>query len=261
MFLKPLSTKYNNIRCLTICCFFTNIFIVDPFIFNSHFHSIVNRLTKRTFSTNIPIKNHSMQNCSIDKSQFEKTLPLIALKIPSKLCASYLEKFKDYLFQRPRCKRIHNIPQDNSHRLLLLSEQISESDLRKSTLPQDLVDFHFKNCEQPDSVQLYAYPISYEHISTEEVLQKVLLPQLAKDRPDVDLDSIEIPSSFEQAGHIAHMNLREDMMPYKYIIGQIILDKNVHIKTVINKVGQIETQFRTFPLEVSAVQFDFNFAL
>ena len=33
---------------------------------------------------------------------------------------------------------------------------------------------------------------------------------------------------------------------------QVIVDKNVRIKTVVNKVGTIEHQFRTFPLEVLA---------
>eukprot|EP00439_Symbiodinium_sp_Y106_P057704 s1575_g8.t1 len=63
---------------------------------------------------------------------------------------------------------------------------------------------------------------------------------------------MEIPSSFEQAGHIAHMNLRDSQLPYKHLIGQVILDKNKSIKTVVNKVGRIETEFRTFAMEVLA---------
>ena len=35
-------------------------------------------------------------------------------------------------------------------------------------------------------------------------------------------------------------------------IGQVILDKVSHIKTVVNKVGIIESQFRTLPMEVLA---------
>ena len=27
-------------------------------------------------------------------------------------------------------------------------------------------------------------------------------------------------------GTIAHLNIRDNMLPYKYIIGQVILDKN-----------------------------------
>lgn len=32
---------------------------------------------------------------------------------------------------------------------------------------------------------------------------------------------MEVPSSFESVGHIAHLNLREELLPFKYIIGQV----------------------------------------
>ena len=34
--------------------------------------------------------------------------------------------------------------------------------------------------------------------------------------------------------------------------GRVILDKNSNIRTVVNKMGSIETEFRTFPMEVIA---------
>ncbi len=40
------------------------------------------------------------------------------------------------------------------------------------------------------------------------------------------------------------------MIPYKYLIAKVILDKNPGISTVVNKLGTIETEFRTFPMEV-----------
>jgi hypothetical protein len=48
---------------------------------------------------------------------------------------------------------------------------------------------------------------------------------------------VEVPTSFETIGHIAHLNLRAEHEQYKHIIGQVILDKNAHIQTVVNKVG------------------------
>lgn len=31
----------------------------------------------------------------------------------------------------------------------------------------------------------------------------------------------EVPSSFETIGHIAHLNLREEYLPFKHVIGQV----------------------------------------
>ena len=63
----------------------------------------------------------------------------------------------------------------------------------------------------------------------------------------------EIPSSFEIAGHIAHVNLNDEALPYKFLIGRAILDKNrPRIRLVVNKIGNIENEFRTFPMEILA---------
>lgn len=64
----------------------------------------------------------------------------------------------------------------------------------------------------------------------------------------------EVPSGFTLSGHVAHINLREAYLPYKRIIGQVILDKNIHTKTVVNKTDEVgvNSEFRTFDMEILA---------
>ncbi|KAK2592320.1 tRNA(m(1)G37)methyltransferase [Conoideocrella luteorostrata] len=64
----------------------------------------------------------------------------------------------------------------------------------------------------------------------------------------------EIPVGFNTAGHVAHLNIRGQYLPYKYVIAQVILDKNPNIRTVINKTDNVgtESEFRTFTYEVLA---------
>lgn len=51
--------------------------------------------------------------------------------------------------------------------------------------------------------------LGYNCLSAQQVLRR-LLPE-----------GVEVPTSFECVGHIAHLNLREDQLPYKAVIGQV----------------------------------------
>ncbi|KAK9092281.1 hypothetical protein Syun_027192 [Stephania yunnanensis] len=62
-----------------------------------------------------------------------------------------------------------------------------------------------------------------------------------------------VPAAFETVGHIAHLNLRDEHIPYKKLIAQVVLDKNKpKIKTVVNKIDAIQNDYRTMELEVLA---------
>jgi len=76
---------------------------------------------------------------------------------------------------------------------------------------------------------------------------------------DADVD-VEMPTSFQIIGHVAHLNLRERYLPYRKMIGEILLDKNVAISTVINKIDDVgeESAFRTFRYEVLAGKDDLS---
>ena len=88
--------------------------------------------------------------------------------------------------------------------------------------------------------------LDYTSLSISEILEKLSIPKEA------------IATSFSTIGHIAHVNLKDKMLNYKYLIGEIILAKNKKLRTVVNKIGNIHTQFRTFDMEVIAGDEDFE---
>lgn len=61
-------------------------------------------------------------------------------------------------------------------------------------------------------------------------------------------------STSHLTSNTAHLNLRDRYIPYKKVIAEVLLDKNPHIKTVINKVDNVgaDSRFRTFQYEVLA---------
>lgn len=61
-----------------------------------------------------------------------------------------------------------------------------------------------------------------------------------------------MPSGFETIGDIAHMNLTGKLFDYRYLIGRVVLEKNPIIRTVVTKLGQIESTFRFYDLECIA---------
>ena len=74
-------------------------------------------------------------------------------------------------------------------------------------------------------------------------------------------EGIEIPGGFETIGHIAHLNLADEQMPYKNLIGQIILDKTPNLRTVVTKIGYIKETYRFYELECIAGEPDYNTTL
>jgi len=69
------------------------------------------------------------------------------------------------------------------------------------------------------------------------------------------------PTSFETIGHVAHLNLRAPHVPYRYLIGQILVETLPTIETVIHKVGEVRGPYRVYDFEVLAGRRDTDVTL
>eukprot|EP00963_Diacronema_lutheri_P010063 scaffold950_cov360-Pavlova_lutheri.AAC.30 len=168
------------------------------------------------------------------KEQFVEKVKLVGIPVPVAQCNALQKRLKKHLYDRPKRRSVVRGTEPEDVRLLLLHERYAE----ETEMPKEVVEVME---ELGIEGRTYEDVLDYEHCSTEQVLQKLF--------PGVQ----ELPTSFETVGHIAHLNLKEGFREHKEIIGQVFLDKNQpHIRTVVNKVGNIEDEFRIFPMEVLA---------
>ncbi|KAI3809970.1 hypothetical protein L1987_19575 [Smallanthus sonchifolius] len=121
-----------------------------------------------------------------------------------------------------------------STRLLLLDERHAYKSLDE--LPEAI-----KACLKGSLFELVRCKLTlfYSYWQMNEVLEGLLPKHMI------------VPSSFETVGHIIHLNLRDEHLPYKNLIAKVVLDKNKpKIQTVVNKIDAINNDFRTMQLEV-----------
>ncbi|KAL4271731.1 hypothetical protein GQ457_13G002970 [Hibiscus cannabinus] len=130
-----------------------------------------------------------------------------------------------------------------STRLLLLDERYGDKGFEE--LPQAikavLVEETRENSSSTIELVRCKLTLFYDYWQMNEILE-TLLPE-----------GMIIPSAFETVGHIAHLNLKDEHLPYKNIIAKVVLDKNKpKIQTVVNKIDIIQNDYRTMQLEVLA---------
>lgn len=183
------------------------------------------------------------------------------------------------LLSIPRAPRVVANPEDPTTRILLLRDDIDPVWDADST---HIIHAHGISDSTAQLLRTNGWPLvqhtvtlDHQHWSAIEILE-ALLPA----------DAADFGCSFETVGHIAHLNLRDELLPYRKMIGEVILDVGTSvsvtmisvlrnasyhddgtlnlqkngpkIRTVVTKTGNIETKFRTFPMEVIAGDEDFE---
>ncbi|CAK7334884.1 unnamed protein product [Dovyalis caffra] len=173
----------------------------------------------------------------LDESKFDVDLKLWALRIPRQLCKAVTCILNGYLLDKPRIKPITEDPTCQKNRYMILSDRVQNHDL--SDIPTQKLDELKKLCQI--IVIPYSLTLGYPYWSADHVLKQIL-------PPGVELLKV---------GHIAHLNIHDELLLYKDVIAKVIYDKNYpRIKTVVNKVGTITNEFRVPKFEILAGESD-----
>ncbi|KGL73919.1 tRNA (guanine(37)-N1)-methyltransferase, partial [Tinamus guttatus] len=171
----------------------------------------------------------------LDREAFKRTIVVPVLKVKKEIIGSLLKSLKHTLLQRPGLKRVIEDPDDENGRLVMLD-------------PHKIPTFSLGGSEQevlkqfdiPPVVCKHDLELTYDSFKLEEILRAVLP------------EGQEVTSGFSRVGHIAHLNLRDHQLPYRYLIGQVIIDKNPGVTCVVNKTSIIDSTYRNFEMEVLA---------
>ncbi|KAL9601380.1 MAG: hypothetical protein Q9219_002556 [cf. Caloplaca sp. 3 TL-2023] len=189
-----------------------------------------------------PPINRAMR--TLERSFFQKEFRLAsACVLDKKQIASCQKILSSDILKLERLPPIRPVPSgiltDSSAKCLILRPEIQIDDESTwSSRLRDLVK------AQQVLVTPYQLKLDYDYWSYHDIMTAIL--------PEGEQD--EIPVGFSVVGHVAHLNLRDQYLPYKYLIASVLLDKNPTIKTVINKIDDVgeENAFRTFRYELLA---------
>lgn len=137
---------------------------------------------------------------------------------------------------------VNHVRKLGSEKGVLLSHQVDVDKWRDQVAPSTVAAVDAAKA----TVESFEVLLDYSFWKQDEVLRTALPDSLQHD----------IPSGFTVTGHVAHYNLKEPFKKYGKLIGEVTLDKNPSIRTVVDKADTIATKFRTFPMVVLAGEND-----
>ncbi|GAB5572917.1 E3 ubiquitin-protein ligase RNF139 isoform X4 [Prionailurus iriomotensis] len=170
----------------------------------------------------------------LDRTAFKKTVTIPVLKVRKEIVNKLMRSLKRAALQRPGIKRVIEDPEDEESRLVMLDPYkiFTDGSFERAELGI------LKQLNVSPQIHKYNLELTYENFKSEEILRAVLP------------EGQDVTSGFSRVGHIAHLNLRDHQLPFKHLIGQVMIDKNPGITSAVNKINNIDNMYRNFQMEV-----------
>ncbi|XP_023347378.1 tRNA (guanine(37)-N1)-methyltransferase [Eurytemora carolleeae] len=171
---------------------------------------------------------------------FQKSASFPCLKIQVEQLNRLKKVLEKFAVKIPNLKTVQDT-EESGQKIILLNPNIIKtfSDLK------DVKEELLINQVNEDDLSIREFDLEAENWKPHEKLKYIL--------PEDD----EGVSGFSIIGHIIHLNLKESLLPYKNVIGAVLLETK-NIKTVVTKTTNIDNTFRNFQLEVLAGENNFQ---
>ncbi|KAJ1529524.1 hypothetical protein ONE63_006297 [Megalurothrips usitatus] len=170
----------------------------------------------------------------LDREKFTKTIKVPYIVSSIQDLPKVLKVAKKYLLKMPNLNAVQTIDGTCEKKIILdpskLKECLASSERERPEC------FTIKE----ENIKMCDISLTYDNWLAEGIFKAVL---------PVDQEGV---SSWSIIGHIIHVNLREHLLDYKSLVGQVLLDKNKQARSVVNKANSIDSTYRTFQIELLA---------
>ncbi|KAK3093536.1 hypothetical protein FSP39_016977 [Pinctada imbricata] len=178
----------------------------------------------------------------LDRNAFRKDVHIAGIVIPQKNMQKVAKLLRHYHVQGRQIGKFFDLKEENplslTHKIMLFDpSKVKKIDDLPDSLKEEMKELTI----DLETFCFYNIELQYKNWNYDEVLEAIL--------PDSISEKV---GGFALVGHIAHLNLKEDLLPYKNLIGEVIIDKVPQVTTVVNKVGTIDNTYRNFQMEIIA---------
>jgi len=146
----------------------------------------------------------------LDRSIFKCDIKVFGIPVPVRNGTVVTKRFKTRLLKIPKIKSIAELgdsdPNYGTHKLFLFDPQ---QILNVESIPESDVAFLKSLGIDNNTGKLFDVSLAYENWTYDEILDSIL--------PE-DTQGV---GGFSVIGHIAHLNLKDDLLAYKQVIGEL----------------------------------------
>lgn len=204
--------------------------------------TLITRLLHTMTSSLVPLNVRGMK--VLDRSKFLRNIKVPVLKVSEQTLAKITPLCKSYFLKLERFKPVQ-------------SSKLDEEESKKYIyLNPDTIN-SWTDIEENVRKDMSVFEVNESNFNTQEI-------QLTYDNWSFDIifnavlpENEEKLSSFSHIGHIIHLNLRDHLLDYRFLIGEVLLDKIKSCRTVVNKSNTINNTYRNFSMEVLAGDEDY----